>query len=131
MALSAGSHSDRAAPYRSALHSRTFRLLLTAHGVGTVGQLMLTLAVGIEVLDRTGSGGWLLVTMALGFVPYVLASGYAGMLADRHSRRAVLTWSLWVRAGCAAALAVGLPLVWPVPVLVAMAATAAFTATPA
>ncbi|WP_395726064.1 MFS transporter [Nakamurella sp.] len=130
MALS-GARPDRAAAYRSALRSRTFRLMVTAHGVGTIGQLMLTLAVGIEVLDRTGSGGWLSVTMALGFVPYVLASGYAGMLADRHSRSAVLTWSLGVRAGCAVALAVGLPSAWPVPVLVAIAATAAFTATPA
>lgn len=67
--------------YRTALRTRTFRLMLAAHGIGTVGQLVLTLAVGLEVLARTGSGGWLSVTVALGFVPYVLASGYAGMLA--------------------------------------------------
>lgn len=105
--------------------------MVAAHGIGTVGQLMLTLAVGLEAMARTGSGGWLSVTVALGFVPYVIASGYAGMLADRHSRSAVLTCSLGLRAGCAAALAVGLPLYWPVPVLVAIAAAAAFTATPA
>ena len=105
--------------------------MLAAHGIGTVGQLMLTLAVGLHVLARTGSGGWLSVTVALGFVPYVVASGVAGMLADRHSRSAVLSWSLGIRAACAASLAVGLPLGWPVPVLVAIAAAAAFTATPA
>ncbi len=117
--------------YRSALRVRPFRLLLTAHGTGTVAQLMITLALGIEVLDRTRSGWWVSVTVALGFLPYVLASGFAGLLADRRSRSAVLTGSLLARTGCAAGLAVGLPLNWPVPLLVAVGATAAFLATPA
>ncbi len=116
--------------YRSALRIRPFRLLLAAHGVGTIAQLMLTLALGIEVLDRTGSGAWVSITVALGFIPYVLASGYAGLLADRHSRSTILTWSFTTRAGCAAALATGLPLHWPIPLLVTLAATAAFAATP-
>ncbi|HEY5877734.1 MAG TPA: MFS transporter [Nakamurella sp.] len=116
--------------YRSALRIRQFRLLLAGHGIGTVAQLMLTLALGIEVLEQTGSGGWLSVTVALGFVPYVLASGYAGLLADRHSRSAMLTVSFVTRAGCAALLALGLPLHWPVPLLVAVAAIAAVLATP-
>jgi len=131
MTQPAGPGPERPPTYRSALRTRTFRLMLAAHGIGTVGQLMLTLAVGLEVLARTGSGGWLSVTVALGFVPYVVASGVAGMLADRHSRSAVLTRSLGLRAACAAILAIGLPLGWPVPVLVAIAAAAAFTATPA
>lgn len=131
MAPSADPCTGGSPTYRSALRTRTFRLMLTAHGVGTVGQLMLTLAVGLEVLSRTGSGWWLSVTVALGFAPYVVASGFAGMLADRHSRSAVLGWSLGIRAACAAGLAVGLPLNWPVPVLVAVAAAAAFAATPA
>ncbi|WP_395726065.1 MFS transporter [Nakamurella sp.] len=116
--------------YRSALRSRDFRLLLAGHGIGTIAQLALTLALGIEVLERTGSGWWLSVTVALGFVPYVLASGYAGLLADRHSRSAVLTLTFLTRAGCAALLAIGLPLHWPVPVQVAIAAITAVLATP-
>jgi DHA3 family macrolide efflux protein-like MFS transporter len=131
MARPADPRPERPPTYRAALRTRVFRLMLTAHGIGTVGQLMLTLAVGLEVLDRTGSGGWVSVTVALGFVPYVLASGYAGMLADRRSRSAVLTLSLGVRAACAAALAMGFLLSWPVPVLVSIAAMAAFAATPA
>lgn len=116
--------------FRSALRCRDFRLLLAGHGVGTIAQLTLTLALGIEVLERTGSGGWLSVTVALGFVPYVLASGYAGLLADRHSRSTVLTLTFLTRSGCAALLVVGLPLHWPVPVLVTVAAVAAVLATP-
>jgi MFS family permease len=115
--------------YRSALRSRQFRLLLAGHGVGTIAQLMLTLALGIGVLERTGSGWWLSVTVALGFVPYVLASGYAGLIADRYSRSTVLTVTFLTRAGCAALLMVGL-IRWPVPVLVAVAAIAAVLATP-
>ncbi len=116
--------------YRSALRTRPFRRLLIGHGIGTIGQLMMTLALGIEVLDRTGSGWWVSVTVALGFVPYVLVSGYAGLLADRHSRSTVLTASFVGRAGCATVLAAGLPLHWPVPLLVALAAVAAVLATP-
>jgi MFS family permease len=116
--------------YRSALRIRPFRLLLAGHGIGTIAQLMLTLALGIEVLERTGSGWWVSVTVALGFVPYVLASGYAGLLADRYSRSAILTVSFVTRAGCAVFLAVGLPLHLPVPLLVAVAALAALLATP-
>ena len=71
--------------FRSALRMRDFRLLLTGHGVGTVAQLILTLAVGIDVLERTSSGVWVSATVALGFAPYVLFSGYAGLLADRYA----------------------------------------------
>lgn len=116
--------------YRSALRSRSFRKLLAGHGIGTIAQLTLTLALGIEVLERTGSGWWLSVTVALGFVPYVLASGYAGLVADRYSRSAVLTGTFLTRAGGAALLSVGLPLSWPVPALVAVAAITAVLATP-
>ena len=105
-------------------------MLLAGHGVGTVAQLALTLAVGIEVLDRTSSSVWVSITVALGFAPYVAFSGYAGVLADRWSRSAVLTWSFLARAGCAVVLATGLLLQWPVPVLVLLAAATAVLATP-
>jgi MFS family permease len=122
---------DGAAPtFRSALRVRDFRLLLAGHGVGTIAQLALTLAVGIEVLDRTSSGGWVSVTVALGFAPYVIVSGYAGLLADRWSRSAVLTWSFVTRAGCTGVLAAGLLLQWSVPILVLLAAVTAVLATP-
>ena len=116
--------------FRSALRGRDFRLLLAGHGLGTIAQLVLTLAVGMDVLTRTSSSLWVSVTVALGFAPYVLFSGYAGLLADRWSRSLVLTWSFVSRAGCAALLAAGLILQWPVPLLVITAAGAAVLATP-
>ncbi len=116
--------------FRSALRELRFRLLLAAHGSGTVAQLVLTLALGIEVLARTSSGVWVSLTVALGFAPYVVFSGYAGLLADRYSRSLVLTVSFVSRAGGAVLLAVGLLAHWPVPVLVAIAAGTAVLATP-
>ena len=105
-------------------------MLLGGHGAGTVAQLVLTLAVGIEVLARTSSGVWVSLTVALGFAPYVVFSGYAGLLADRYPRSLVLTVSLISRAACAALLAAALLAHWPVPVLVAIAAGTAVLATP-
>jgi len=116
--------------FRSALRVRDFRLLLAGHGVGTVAQLVMTLAVGIEVLERTSSSLWVSVTVALGFAPYVIFSGYAGLLADRWSRSSMLTWSFVSRAGCGAVLAAGLLLHCPVPLLVGLTAVAAVLATP-
>ena len=116
--------------FRSALRHRDFRLLLLGHGAGTIAQLMMTLAVGIEALDRTSSNLWVSVTVALGFVPYVVFSGYAGVLADRWSRSVVLVFSFASRAICAAVVAAGLLLGWQVPVLIVVTAIAAVLATP-
>ena len=47
---------DGGAPtFRSALRGRDFRLLLAGHGIGTVAQLALTLAVGIGGLSANGA----------------------------------------------------------------------------
>jgi MFS family permease len=116
--------------FRSVLRVPQLRRLLVAHAAGTVAQQMLTLAVGVYALDRTASGLWVSVTVALAFAPYVVCSGYAGTLADRCSRSTVLAWSAGVRAGCALLLAVALPLGWPLPLIVLVAAAAAVAATP-
>jgi hypothetical protein len=47
--------------FRAALRSRRLCRLLVAHVAGTIGQQVLTLAVGLHVLDRTSSGLWVSV----------------------------------------------------------------------
>lgn len=125
---------DRArtdAGFRSALAHPAFARLLGAHAAATVAQLVATLALGLAVLDHTSSGLWVSVTVALGFAPYALFSGYAGALAGHFSGSAVLAWSAGVRAACAT-LGTALLLTGPpVPVLVALAAVLAVSATPA
>ncbi len=118
------------AGFRSALASRDFRRLCLAHGVATVGQLVLTLAVGVHVLVETRSGVWASVTVALAFAPYALFSGLSGVLADRRSRSAVLAGAAWVRAALAGALVIGTAAGWPVTVMVAVTALIAVAATP-
>jgi MFS family permease len=118
------------ATFRAALSYEGFGHLLVAHGLGTLAQVSLTLAVGLEVLHRTGSGTWVSLTVALGFVPYVLFSGLAGVVADRCSRSRVLGVSFWARAFVSGLVVVGLAGGWSVPRLVALAALTAVLATP-
>ena len=44
------------ATFRAALASVDFRRLLVSHALATTAALMLAMAVGVEVLARTGSG---------------------------------------------------------------------------
>jgi MFS family permease len=116
--------------FRSVLRSWQFRRLLVAHGLGTVAQVMLTLALGMEVLDRTDSPVWISFMVALGFVPYAVCSGAAGVLADRHSRSRVLAVSSAVRAGVAGAVLVLLVGGAPFALVAVLAVVAAVVATP-
>ena len=116
--------------FRSALASKAFRRLCLAHGVATVGQLVLTLAVGVHVLTETQSGVWVSVTVALAFAPYALCSALAGVLADRRSRSAVLACAAGVRGLLALVLLAGTVSGWPVAVLVVVTALVAVAATP-
>jgi MFS family permease len=111
--------------------SRTFARLAASHGTATLAQLMATLALGVEVLHRTGSGAWVSATVALGFAPYAVLSGLAGVLADRFPRGRVLALSALARAVLAAGLAVGLATHAPVWLLVVLSALVAVAATPA
>lgn len=117
--------------FRSALACRSFRLLCLAHGLGTVAQLVLTLAVGMHVLEQTASGSWASVTIALAFAPYAVFSPLAGVLADRHSRSSVLAWSCGLRGALAAGVLAGLTLGWSAAVVVGLTALVAVAATPA
>ncbi len=118
------------ASYRRALTTGPFLRLLAGHGIATLGQLQLTMAVGVYVLARTDSGVWVSAAVALGFAPYVLFSTSAGVLADRHRRSTVLRWSISVRVVTGSTTTLGLVLGWPVQMVIALAALTAIVATP-
>lgn len=107
-----------------------FRKLLIGHGLGTLGQLQLTMAVGVDALARTGSGVWVSVAVALGFAPYLFFSVPAGVLADRYPRATVLRTSIGLRLVTASATTVGLFLGWSVPLVILFAAVTTVFATP-
>src|SRR5947209_10194997 len=80
---------NRHDPYL-ALRYRDFRLLLLGVFIGTFGQQMLTVALGWELYNRTGSA------LVLGFVglaqvvPLFLLTLPAGHVADRYNRKYVV-----------------------------------------
>ncbi len=66
---------------------------------------LLTVALSAALYDATGSPGWVAATVALRFVPSVLVTPYAGVLADRIDRRVIMVWSCALRAGAIVGLA--------------------------
>lgn len=120
-----------AASYRQVLAVRSFRRILGAHGLATVGQLQLTMAVALYAQARTSSALWLSVAAALGFAPYIVFSYAAGVLADRRSRAAVLRASIGARIGTGGATAAAVLVGAPVPLAITLAALTAIAATPA
>ena len=115
--------------FRVVLGRSGFRRLTAAHGLATLGQLVLTLAVGAHVAAH-GSAVWASVAVALGFAPYALFSPLAGVLADRVSRSAAVAWSAAVRAALASGVCVAVLLDLPDVVVVGLASVAAVAATP-
>ena len=103
-------------PY-AALRLRDFRLYLIGNFIGTVGMEMLTVAVGWELYERTGSA------LALGGVglaqvlPVFLLTLPAGHASDRFDRKRVLVLAQLLLAASAFGLAVVSALGAAVPIV--------------
>jgi len=88
----------------AALRQRDFRYFLAANFLATLGEQMLTVAVGWELYLRTRS------TLALGLVglvqivPVALLALPAGQLADRYDRRRIVLASQALLAVCSLGL---------------------------
>lgn len=123
--------TERSSAYARVLRQRAMPSMLVSHGAGTIAQQVVVLAVGAYVLQRTGSPIWTAVTVALGYVPYLLLSARAGVLVDRYSRVAVLRCSALVRIAVTAVLAAAMLADWAAPVIVLLTALTAVAATPA
>jgi MFS family permease len=76
-------------PYQ-ALRYRNFRLLLIGNFIAALGEQMLTIAIGWELYERTGSA-FLLGLVGLAEVsPAIVLSLYAGHVADRFNRKTII-----------------------------------------
>ena len=80
-------------PTFAALKVRNYRLFATGSLVSNVGTWMQRVAQDWLVLALTGSAGALGITTGLQFLPILLFSPFAGVLADRYPKRRVLDWS--------------------------------------
>jgi len=88
--VSSGAPAEHGHDPYSALRFRDFRLLLIGACIAQFGQQMLTVALGWELYDRTGSA---LVLGGVGLaqvVPVIALSLPAGAVADRYSRKRIV-----------------------------------------
>jgi MFS family permease len=90
----------------AALTSRGYRIYLAGQSLANVGTWMQSIAQDWLVLDLTHSATAVGVTMALQFLPTLALGAYAGVVADRRSRRRILLATQSLNAAAAGALAV-------------------------
>ena len=119
----------------AALRVRNYRLYASGSLVSNVGTWMQRVAQDWLVLALTGSAGALGITTGLQFLPLLLFSPIAGVLADRYPKRQVLAvtqLALAATAGALGLLAVtGWVTVWHVYILAFLFGAAAAFDTPA
>ncbi len=105
----------------AALRLRNYRLFATGSLVSNIGTWMQRIAQDWLVLTLTGSAGALGITTGLQFLPILLFSPIAGVLADRFPKRRILAVTqvaLGVTAGILGLLAItGWVTVWHVYVI--------------
>lgn len=85
-------------PMFSALSVRNYRIYAAGALVSNVGTWLQSTAQAWLVLQITGSGTALGVTLALQLLPSLLFSPYAGVLADRWPKRKLLVWMQFAMA---------------------------------
>jgi DHA3 family macrolide efflux protein-like MFS transporter len=76
----------------------SFRLLFLATLGSSLGTLLATVALVVDVKDRTNSGSWVSSLMIVEFLPAVAVGLFLGPLLDRLSRRGLMIVSDLVRA---------------------------------
>jgi MFS family permease len=68
----------------------SFRLLFLATLGSLVGTWLATIALTVEIYDRTHSGGWISALLISIFLPTVIVGVAVGPLLDRLSRRSLM-----------------------------------------
>jgi MFS transporter/cyclic nucleotide-binding protein len=116
--------------YRSALAHRDLRLLFSAMLVSLAGSWAYNVALLAVVYDRTGSLGWVGAAMIGRFIPQLLFSPYAGVVAERFERVRVMVACNLVAATTQALLVVLVLVEAPVMSIVVVAALTSLVMTP-
>jgi MFS family permease len=81
-----------------------FRLLFIATLGSSLGTLLATVALVVDVKDRTDSGPWISALLIVEFLPAVAIGLFFGPLLDRFSRRGLMVAADLVRFGVFCAL---------------------------
>ena len=69
---------------------KRFILLWAGQLVSTVGGGLTSFGLGVYIFQKTGSAGGMALVTLLGFLPTLLLSVPAGVLADRYDRRLLM-----------------------------------------
>lgn len=88
------------------LRNPDFLLYVIARFIGSFGQQMLTVAVGWEIFERTGSYIALGLVGLVQMVPMVLFTFPAGHVADNYNRKHIIIWTQAALAVACAVMAV-------------------------
>jgi MFS family permease len=75
-----------------------FRLLFLSTLGSSFGTLLASLALAIDVKDRTNSGLWVGAVLIVEFLPTIVIGLTLGPLLDRLSRRSLMVWADLLRA---------------------------------
>jgi MFS family permease len=97
-----------------------FRLLFLSTLGSSFGTLLASLALAIDVKDRTNSGLWVGAVLIVEFLPTIVIGLILGPLLDRLSRRSLMVWADLLRAAVFCAL----PFATSAAQIVALAAVA-------
>lgn len=84
--------------------NRNFRLLWTAQIISEIGDWFYTVAIYSLLLEFTGSAKSVALAFVLQVLPQFFASPTAGVINDRVSRRAVMLFTDFARAGIVACM---------------------------
>ncbi len=100
-----------------AWHFMDFRLLFIGSLIATLGEQMITLAIGWELYDRTGSALVLGLVGLVQVIPLFILSLPAGHIADRYNRKRIVIIALMVLALASVGLTVLSYMHGPLPLI--------------
>ncbi len=103
--LSMSSFEDRRDPYQ-ALRYQDFRLLFAGRFITSLGNQMLSVAIGWELWLRTHSAFALGMVGLVQVIPVILLSLPAGHVADQYNRKRIVLFTQLLLALCSLGLAV-------------------------
>lgn len=116
--------------FRDALRSRDYRLLVITFVIDGLGSWAYLTVVTVYVFERSGSTTWIALVTASGWIPRLLLSSYAGVLADKYERTRVMVLSALGSTVMTGMLAVVIATDAPLGLLLVLTAINASVSTP-
>nr|QEO74247.1 major facilitator transporter [uncultured bacterium] len=113
------------------LQPEALRPLVVSHALTSTAQTFGMVPVAVVLYAQTRSAAWVAAAAVAQYLPHLVLSGPAGVMADRHDRMRLLRWSSAGRAAAMVALAAAAALSAPPAAVVVLIATIAVLGTPA